>query len=267
MTFREYTTFPGYCSGRVPAAVPATADPLAAAVPLKHSSEAKPTLQGVKGVLFDIDGTLTNSDPLHFKAFQLLLQEAGFQGGKPIDEEFFKSRISGRHNPLIAADLFPDWPEAERLAVLDRKEALFRELAGSVLVPMPGLQPFLRWLDARGLRKAAVTNAPAANTTLMLHALGLGTYFEAVVLGEDCARAKPFPDPYLKGLEKVGLAASEAIVIEDSPAGVSAAVAAGIRVVGITSSQSEETLRAVGASIIIKDYNELLQLAEETSSS
>jgi len=85
---------------------------------------------------------------------------------------------------------------------------------------MPGLTAFLHWLDSRQLRRAAVTNAPRDNTLMMLSALQLGSYFEAVVLGEECARAKPHPDPYLQGLSLLGLQPHEAIVVEDSPAGV-----------------------------------------------
>lgn len=84
---------------------------------------------------------------------------------------------------------------------------------------MPGLTEFISWLEGRGLRKAAVTNAPKDNTLLMLAALELDTYFEAVVLGEECERAKPHPDPYLKALKLLGLQPHEAIVIEDSPSG------------------------------------------------
>jgi HAD superfamily hydrolase (TIGR01509 family) len=84
---------------------------------------------------------------------------------------------------------------------------------------MPGLSEFLQWVDSRQLRKAAVTNAPRDNTVMMLSALKLDSHFEAVVLGEECERAKPHPDPYLKGLQLLGLQPHEAIVVEDSPAG------------------------------------------------
>lgn len=72
----------------------------------------------------------------------------------------------------------------------------------------------------RGLRKVAVTNAPRDNTALMLRALQLDRYFEAVVLGEECERPKPFPDPYQAGLRALGLQPHEALAIEDSPSGV-----------------------------------------------
>lgn len=89
-----------------------------------------PDLLSVRAVLFDIDGTLTDSDPLHFLAFQEILIEKGFNGGAPIDEAFFRARISGRHNPEIAADLFPDWTVAQHVEFYTDKEQRFRDLAG-----------------------------------------------------------------------------------------------------------------------------------------
>ena len=65
-----------------------------------------------------------------------------------------------------------------------------------------------------------MTNAPKLNTVLMLGALSLDKYFEAVVLGEECTRAKPYPDPYLEGLRLLGLKPEETLVVEDSPAGI-----------------------------------------------
>lgn len=96
---------------------------------------------------------------------------------------------------------------------------LLPAFAASKLQRMPGLTAFLQWVDSRQLRRAAVTNAPRDNTLMMLSALGLAETFEAVVLGEECERAKPHPDPYLQGLQLFGLQPHEAIVIEDSPAG------------------------------------------------
>eukprot|EP00878_Enallax_costatus_P004882 GHUV01005136.1.p1 GENE.GHUV01005136.1~~GHUV01005136.1.p1 ORF type:complete len:298 (+),score=84.81 GHUV01005136.1:130-1023(+) len=228
-----------------------------------HVLSEVPNLESIKGVLFDIDGTLTNSDPLHFLAFQQMLIENNFKDGMPIDEAFYRQHISGRHNPEIAADLFPDWPEEKRVAFYTEKEQRFRDMAGSKLQRMPGLTEFLQWLDSRGLRKAAVTNAPKDNTLLMLKALKLDSYFEAVVLGEECERAKPHPDPYQKALRLLGLQPHEAIVIEDSPSGVRAAVAAGVPVFGITSGQEPAVLAAAGVCMLISDFHQLLQLAQQ----
>lgn len=77
--------------------------------------------------------TATHSDYLSICCrFQELLVEVGFQDGQPIDEEFYRQHISGRHNPEIAADLFPDWPEARRTAFYEEKEQRFRNMAGEL---------------------------------------------------------------------------------------------------------------------------------------
>lgn len=225
-----------------------------------------PDLTTVRGLLFDIDGTLTDSDPLHFLAFQEILSEVGFNGGEPIDEAFFSSRISGRHNPEIAADLFPDWPVERHVEFYTDKEQRFRDMAASKLQRTSGLTEWIAWLRSRGVRMAAVTNAPRANTELMLSALGLDKEFEVVVLGEECPRAKPYPDPYLRAMELIGVSPQESLVVEDSPAGLRAAVAAGVPAVGITTGQPGEVLVDAGACILIESFHDLLQIAIEHSS-
>lgn len=214
-------------------------------------------------LLLDIDGTLTDSDPLHLRAFQEALVALGFNGGVPIDEEFYRQRISGRHNPEIARDLLPDARDEEHVAFYEGKEARFRELAaGGALVPIAGLRAFLAWAQARRLRLAAVTNAPGANADLMLKGIGLHETFEHVVLGERCARAKPYPDPYLEGARLLGVDARDCLVVEDSPSGVEAGVAAGAVVVGITTSQPAEVLLSAGACCVIESFEELLAAIE-----
>jgi HAD superfamily hydrolase (TIGR01509 family) len=214
-------------------------------------------------LLLDIDGTLTDSDPLHLQAFQEALIARGFNGGEPIDAAFYRERISGRHNPEIAMDLLPHLPQAEQVDFYEWKEARFRELAaGGALVPMPGLFAFLDWARARGLRHAAVTNAPAANTDLMLAGIAVRDRFEHVVLGERCARAKPHPDPYLEAARLLGVAPKASLVVEDSPSGVKAAKDANCIVVGITTSQPAEVLLQAGACCVVEDFEELLKAAK-----
>ena len=123
----------------------------------------RPSPQDLKGVLFDVDGTLCDSDPLHFATFQEFLAERSFNGGAKIDEAFFREKIAGRHNPDIFADLFPQLSAAEQAALGEEKEALWRRMARGKLEPVAGLEDFLGWVDRQGLRKAAVTNAPRLN--------------------------------------------------------------------------------------------------------
>ena len=129
-------------------------------------------------------------------------------------------------------------------------------LAANKLQPVKGLPRLCAWIEKQGLRRCAVTNAPRANAEQMIEALGLTSFFEYLIIGAECERAKPFPDPYLIGLQKLGIRAEEAFAVEDSPAGMRAAVAAGLPCVGVLTSQQEAVLTGVGASICVKDYDD-----------
>eukprot|EP00960_Hanusia_phi_P058788 763986-Hanusia_phi.AAC.5 len=199
----------------------------------------------VRGVLFDVDGTLCDSDPVHFEVFQELLMKEGINNGKPIDEHFFRTMIAGRQNALICKDLFPHWSveQAERWS--EMKEARFRELAVGKLKPIPGLEEVFSLLDKAGIKKAAVTNAPRKNAEFMLSVLGRLDWFDTIVIGDECEKAKPDPMPYQIAMQRLGLRPEETVVVEDSPSGATAGVQSGAFTVGILTSQEGETLTGV----------------------
>ena len=233
-----------------------TATLLGFAASALHAPQVKPPPR-LAAILFDIDGTLFNSDSLHLLAFQDSLEEEGFNGGQRIDEYFFLERISGRQNLQIVKDLFPEKSAAEGAAFSDRKEAKFRELAASKLPSLvtPGLAQLLKRLRDHGVRCAAVTNAPRANAELMLGAIGRLDCFEPLIIGDECTAGKPDPEPYLRAMRELGVTADECIAFEDSPAGARAAVAAGVTTIGITSTQPAAALvDASGCSFAISDF-------------
>jgi len=219
----------------------------------------------LKGVLFDIDGTLVNSDPLHYLAWRDLLMEKGFNGGRPITEEWFTEHLSGGHNPEAVAFLFPGINDVDNAAIADDKEARFRKLAEKEgLKANEGLMEFIAWLDARGVKQAAVTNAPKLNMIAMLKALGLYDHFQSLVLGEECERAKPHPDPYLVGAKNIGVALDECFAVEDSPSGVQAAVAGNIPVIALTVGHPRHRLEAAGATHIVDTFWEVAELVKKS---
>lgn len=210
----------------------------------------------LEAILFDIDGTLCDSDPIHYHAFVEMLQEVGFNGGVPISEEFFVEHISGKHNEELSRVLLPDWEFEKAMQFMDDKEALFRRLAGTELKRLNGLDKLLKWIEDRGLKRAAVTNAPKPNAEMMIKMLGLSDFFQTVVLAENCKRAKPYPDPYLKGLDALIASPRNTIVFEDSVSGTKAGVAAGMAVVAVGTRNPEKLLIEAGATYVIKDYND-----------
>ncbi|XP_027912599.1 haloacid dehalogenase-like hydrolase domain-containing protein Sgpp isoform X2 [Vigna unguiculata] len=221
-----------------------------------NSSQSSLTkLAPLEAVLFDIDGTLCDSDPLHYLAFSEMLQQIGFNGGAPITEEFFIEIVAGKHNDDIARSLFPD-DLPRGLKFVDDKEAMFRRLAADQLKPLNGLDKVRKWIEARGLKRAAVTNAPRANAELMISLLGLSDFFDAVIIGSECEHAKPHPDPYLKGLEALKASRDHSFVFEDSFSGIKAGVAAGMPVVGLATRNPENLLMEAKPAFLIKDYDD-----------
>ncbi|BAT12142.1 Os10g0568900, partial [Oryza sativa Japonica Group] len=99
------------------------------------SSSALSKLAPLEAILFDIDGTLCDSDPIHFCAFRELLQQVGFNNGVPISEEFYSANISGGHNDDLARALFPDLDHDKAMKFMDDKEALYRRYINSYLLP------------------------------------------------------------------------------------------------------------------------------------
>jgi HAD superfamily hydrolase (TIGR01509 family) len=213
----------------------------------------------LSAILYDLDGTLANTDPVHSKAWKECLLDFGIE----IDEAFYARRMTGRLNPDIVADMLPQLTLEEGIEVADRKEARFRELAEH-LMPMDGLRRMIAWANEQGLRQAVVTNAPRPNVDFMLNVLGLEHTFEQVIVSEEIGVGKPDPGPYLWVLREFGLEGSSAIAFEDSPSGIRSAVAAGIATIGIASTQKPPTLYEVGAALVIENFTsaELWQILE-----
>ncbi|NES04694.1 MAG: HAD-IA family hydrolase [Okeania sp. SIO2F4] len=213
----------------------------------------------LKAILFDLDGTLANTDPLHYQTWKEILNNHGVA----IDHNSYKQYISGRTNPAIIQDLLPHLSTTEVEELADYKEAKFREIATN-LEPLTGLLEFIEWVEKQKLQKAVVTNAPPENAEFMLEILQLTDTFPLVILGGVMTVGKPDPAPYKLCLEKLEISPEEAIVFEDSRSGIKSAVGAGIYTVGVASTHEPESLLEVGASIVINDFSDekLQQLLE-----
>jgi HAD superfamily hydrolase (TIGR01509 family) len=201
-----------------------------------------------RALLFDLDGTLTETDSLHLPTWVDVLRPYGIE----VDEEFYRERISGRSNSKIVEDLLPNLSAEDGQELADAKEASFRERTGE-LEPLLSLLNFLREGQQLGLRMALVTNAPEENVEAILLALELREFFDEVVLSDEVGTVKPDPAPYKAALDKLVVAPEEALAFEDSTSGIASAVGAGLPTVGIASTQAPETLKDAGALMVAKD--------------
>ncbi len=215
-----------------------------------------------KALLFDIDGTLADTDALHLQAFNQVFGPRGHI----FDRARAARELMGFSNASIAERFLPDEPPERRLAIIDEKEAAFRSLVAGKIRPLPGLMPLLARADRAGVPMVAVTNAPRLNAEMLLAGLGITERFKRVVIGDELAHGKPHPMPYLEGLRAVNAAAKFCLAFEDSRSGVQAASAAGIATVGMRTSLGHADLIEAGAFTTAQDFDDpdLLNLVAAT---
>jgi HAD superfamily hydrolase (TIGR01509 family) len=212
-------------------------------------------------LLFDIDGTLVNTDALHLEAFNRVFGPRGHV----FDHRRFTDELQGFSMASIRERFLGDEPVDRQLAIMEEKEAIFRELAKGGVPPSPGLMALLDRADRGGVPYAAVTNAPRLNAEMMLAGLGIADRFKALVIGDELPHGKPHPLPYLEGLRALEATAEASVAFEDSRSGIQSATAAGIATVGMLTSLTADEAVAAGAVIAAKDFadEELVRLVRE----
>jgi len=210
-----------------------------------------------RAVIFDLDGTIVDNMALHAEAFGHFGRRYGLPPLTPAD----RARIDGRRNSEIFPDLFGR-PVAreEWLAYEIEKETLYRELSQGRLTPMLGLTMLLGRLEACGIAAALATSAPAPNVTHTLREIALPDAFDPIVRGDEVARGKPAPDVFVEAARRLGLEPHQCLVFEDAPMGVTAARAAGMAVVALTTSFSETALRTLAEppDLVCRDFTAFL---------
>jgi beta-phosphoglucomutase family hydrolase len=180
-------------------------------------------------VLFDLDGVIVDSRAHHLTAWEALARAHELD----VSAGYFDASF-GLRNDAILGRLLPAANEAELQALADEKEAAFRASAGGALELLPGVGELITFLEAQHIQRAVVTSTPRENLTMILDDLGLADRFDALVSGEDVAHGKPDPEGFVVAARRLGVDATGCVVIEDAPAGLQAAKAAGMRAVGVT---------------------------------
>jgi len=208
------------------------------------------------GFIFDMDGVVIDSNPYHKIAWEKFLRGQGY----PFDDQLFDNVLSGRTAPTSLRMLFgEDLPEDlmnHFMEEVDRNyQAILRQ--NNKIKPIAGIHEFLGQIRGNGHRLALATSAPALNIELGLKNLKLEGIFDPIVGKVDVTHGKPHPEVYLTTLERMGMAAENCMVFEDSKPGIQSARSAGIRVVGVASGHSREELLEEGASMVVDDFREL----------
>ncbi|MBN1844151.1 MAG: HAD family phosphatase [Sedimentisphaerales bacterium] len=204
----------------------------------------------IRAVIFDLDGVLVDTGPLHKQAWLDLAEREGWS----FSEEFFR-RTFGMQNkqiiPQLVGDINPE--ELERLS--DWKEDRFRRISRGRLRLLDGVEALLRDLQEHRFALAVGSSAPRANLEFMLQETQARSFFDAVVCSQDVPRGKPAPDTFVLAAERLGVPAARCVVVEDAVPGVQAARAAGMAVAAITTTRCRQDL--AGADLVVDRMAEL----------
>jgi HAD superfamily hydrolase (TIGR01509 family) len=190
-------------------------------------------------VIFDWDGVIVDSAAQHEASWEQLAAEER----RALPADHFKASF-GKKNEWIIPHLFrwtEDPAEVRRLSL--RKEALYRRIIlAQGLEPLPGVREQLRQLQAEGVRCWIGSSTHRENITIVLRGLGLEDLFGGMVTSEDVRHGKPHPEVFLRAAVKLQQAPGRCVVFEDSPAGIAAARAAGMKVIGVATTHAPGAL-------------------------
>lgn len=188
----------------------------------------------VQAVILDLDGLMVDTEPLHQRAFNTLLKR------HHIDYQF-ETEEYGRcfvgipviYNADYLIQRFDLRGTPQEIIV--EREGIYEGLISDPknLVAMHGVFNLLDDLQARGLPLAVASGSPRNQVLMILRGLGIIEKFGAIVAGDDVAKTKPAPDVYLRAAEKIGIAPTHCVALEDSATGVTAAKAAGLRAIAV----------------------------------
>lgn len=214
----------------------------------------------LKGIIFDMDGTITLTEDFHHRAFAQVFKKFGVD----YDSEDHVRRFAGAGSEQTFKTIFAEHgiqvSEEDLAKRIAEKKELYTKIVQDTGIPtVPGVHEFVRRIQEKGLKKIIATgNSNLDAVRFILKKVGLVEYFPDILSIKEVGRGKPFPDVFLEAAKRMRCAESECVVLEDAINGVQAAKAAGIRCIAFETTTGKAELLKAGADAVVKDYYELI---------
>jgi len=189
-------------------------------------------------VIFDMDGVLADTAEAHYRSWRMVCGQIG----AGMSRKFFLETFGQPNRLIIPRLLGRQISDEESDRIADMKEECYRRIVREEIRPVPGVVELIEELNRQGVPVAVGSSGPPENVALMLDALDIEERISAVVSGKDVDRGKPAPDVFLQAAEQLGLPPMQCVVVEDAPAGIMAARAAGMKCVALTTTHRPGSL-------------------------
>ena len=208
----------------------------------------------IKGLIFDLDGTLIQNMPFHMRAFKTLAERCGFEYVQPVSNKFY-----GRHNDEIFDNVVEPWviEKYGHQYLSDEKEAIYRELYSGNVRLTDGLEELLADAKAKGVKCYIGSAAPRINAEMIWNEANLADKLEGYICGDDVTNCKPHPEIFLRACDALGLKPEECVVFEDALSGLKAGFNAGCNVVALSTTAAAEDLTPSGVKHIFPSFEGL----------
>lgn len=204
----------------------------------------------IKGIIFDMDGTIVDSLPYHHEAWKIFFNENQVENFS----DKLKDYKGGGTLDLMKAVYGNKYSLKDLKSMSDEKEVIFREIYKGKINPIEGFKNFLIDIKSKHILVGLASNAVRKNVSLIINELNIFNDFDSIICGDEVNNGKPNPEMFNKTINRFNIKKDECLIFEDSLEGVKAANNSGIKVVGISSSTSDKTLIDAGSIKTISNY-------------
>ena len=204
----------------------------------------------IKGVIFDMDGTIVDSLPYHYEAWKIFFNENKVENFS----EKLKDYKGGGTLDLMTAVYGDKYSRKELKIMTDDKEIIFREIYKNNVVPIAGFMEMFELIKSKKILVGIASNAIRKNVKMILSELKIYEEFDSIICGDEVRKGKPDPEMFNETVDRFNLKKEKCLIFEDSVEGILAAFNSKVDVVGITSSTSKKVLSNKGCKITIDNY-------------
>jgi beta-phosphoglucomutase len=202
-------------------------------------------------ILWDLDGTIIDTKSCHYQTWERAIKDSGYT----MDTHAYNENFGIKSDFVVAKLLGFEPDEALKRRIIERKEALFRDMAPESVNLVAGVETWLEDANRYQISQAIASSAPTHNITMLLTNFSITKYFDVIVSGAEMA-AKPEPDVFLEAAVQLGAEPKNCLVIEDSLAGVRAAKNAGMTCIAVATSHPASDYKL--ADMVIEDFTKPL---------